>query len=1120
MSSRYSKPLPPLPLPELPNEIWLKIAGELTLEGKKHLFSLNRTFYDLYMNEKYRNLTLVSTDSVEFVQTMETLKESEVAKRVRALTFWPEPVLEAIYSTKPEGKRVIRVPVNSVPTVDLDSPVPPLDARLGRSENRLEGLKRLLSKKRPPLMDVPAAGPPPVQYRFVELPPLPPHYERFRMFKKVLLTLTGVEEVSVKYYANSGCRDYRQQNLRRDLAVIMHEHLWPTVKDTVRKLSLDVDESSFSDIVPSLPEDPLNIRHFELKLWSLESEVERSDADEWKRRKDAVTSDVVSFVRILNRRSNQLESVSLQTGSRGVWNAIYSLSLSNLQSLQLPLTEGMMMRGPRDCGIHLFLPSSSAGIQHLSLVGSDSTDNNFPSEHGEEGLFDDSAWRSATADFRPFKVLTSLEIRLPDRVSQYARMFKYLAHLAPNLESLEVQDEIGSCKELRVMLESFTGTERRKRKLRELRVRVRILTPDVLKCIFSRCTGLGKLGIVYEVLRPLEESAGMECMELGKHLAQDKLESDELLFLPLLDGASQTMPRTLKEGPDFPAELWLHIAGMLEPEERHKLIGLNRLCFELVMNERYRNLSLVSSDGYNLLETMERLLIPGIANRVRSLTIWSEDVCLAIWPAKFSIEPGPRYELSPHQIVPVPEEPESIWSAVKRRVFREDKPPPERRYIVRRYPVLPDSPGRLQLFKQALGRITNLEELSIKRRVRLNGNRRPIPSPEQMALFLANCMQECIWPVARETVRKLTLDVDSQFFEGFVPAPDVLPQNIRHFVLRLWSNANANSEENLKMSSNVALFVRKLSEAKTGTSGLEKLSLEGDCQAFWSTLGTIPNLRGLELYVPAQVIVQRPTQDTDLHRLLMKNAESIQHLSIIPMNNTPQQPHLSSNSIDASAEPRLIQVGAVASQTLPNLKSLKFKFPWRGRESETLEWRIALEYFTFLGKNATSLTIQDSLSEIGLESTLRAFNRIRQEPLRELYLNVTVLTPGVVETIVRICPNLVKLDVVYGTLCPEDEFVSWTLKPSRTQAVLAKFIQQIKDRGCHPCPSLTDISLMSYVSGTGLKYHLPLMKVYAGILPSVVSFAGIRDATEEALACLEPKMAFLAAGSGRNAAWN
>ena len=62
------------------------------------------------------------------------------------------------------------------------------------------------------------------------------------------------------------------------------------------------------------------------------------------------------------------------------------------------------------------------------------------------------------------------------------------------------------------------------------------------------------------------------------------------------------------ERPELPAELWLHIGEMLEPEERYKLIGLNRLFFEIVMNERYRNLRLVSPDGFNFVETMERLL--------------------------------------------------------------------------------------------------------------------------------------------------------------------------------------------------------------------------------------------------------------------------------------------------------------------------------------------------------------------------------------------------------------------------------------------------------------------------------------------------------------------------------
>jgi hypothetical protein len=522
--------------------------------------------------------------------------------------------------------------------------------------------------------------------------------------------------------------------------------------------------------------------------------------------------------------------------------------------------------------------------------------------------------------------------------------------------------------------------------------------------------------------------------------------------------------------------------------------------------------------------------MPGIAKRVRTLTIWPEDVCRAVYPEK---DEGSHFKT-----VPVDKTPDTIWRKTKRRVFKKDaSPKPE--YTVIRLPDLPKPPARLRMFKQALRGLTNLEELSIKRRVRLNGNYQPLPPPDQMFGFLPTCMQECIWPAIKKSVRKLTLDVDNQFFEDFVPAQENFPKSLRHLVLRLWSSPR----ENFKMSDEVVPFVRQLSSSRNGS--LEKLSLEGDCQALWSAFGTIPNLHNLELQVPAQIIIQQDTQDTDLHRLLLNNAESIQHLSVIPVN-TPRR-----SSFDASAEPRWHQAGVDSPKTLHKLKSLKFKFPWRGGVgSETREWSSALNYYALLGQNATSLTVQDSLSLVGLESTLRAFNRVRQAPFQELHLNVTVLSPAVVSTITQLCPNLVKLDLVYGTLLPDGEFNSWTLKPSLAESMLvsiyylllrillysiglvinnllpifvcfqAKFIQQIKERGCHPCPSLTDISLMTYVARTGLKYHLPLMKAYAEILPSIVSFAGIRDAAEEALAQLEPKMAFLAAGSGRNAAWS
>jgi hypothetical protein len=66
-------------------------------------------------------------------------------------------------------------------------------------------------------------------------------------------------------------------------------------------------------------------------------------------------------------------------------------------------------------------------------------------------------------------------------------------------------------------------------------------------------------------------------------------------------------------GPDLPVELWLLITEYLEPKEKRKLIGVNRLFFELAMDELYGHLSLVSDDPWLFIDTMETLRygVPG-----------------------------------------------------------------------------------------------------------------------------------------------------------------------------------------------------------------------------------------------------------------------------------------------------------------------------------------------------------------------------------------------------------------------------------------------------------------------------------------------------------------------------
>jgi len=48
--------------------------------------------------------------------------------------------------------------------------------------------------------------------------------------------------------------------------------------------------------------------------------------------------------------------------------------------------------------------------------------------------------------------------------------------------------------------------------------------------------------------------------------------------------------------PDLPVELWLHILSNVPRSPLHNLLGVNRLLFELAMNDLYEEVRLISED--------------------------------------------------------------------------------------------------------------------------------------------------------------------------------------------------------------------------------------------------------------------------------------------------------------------------------------------------------------------------------------------------------------------------------------------------------------------------------------------------------------------------------------------
>ncbi|KAJ3516430.1 hypothetical protein NLJ89_g1133 [Agrocybe chaxingu] len=82
----------------------------------------------------------------------------------------------------------------------------------------------------------------------------------------------------------------------------------------------------------------------------------------------------------------------------------------------------------------------------------------------------------------------------------------------------------------------------------------------------------------------------------------------------------------------LPNELWLSIADLVPPRERPKLVGVNRLFFNMIMNELYGQLSFISADPRIFADKLRSLQGPTgtMGDRVRVLTVWPAAVRDAI----------------------------------------------------------------------------------------------------------------------------------------------------------------------------------------------------------------------------------------------------------------------------------------------------------------------------------------------------------------------------------------------------------------------------------------------------------------------------------------------------------
>ncbi|KAF9523302.1 hypothetical protein CPB83DRAFT_693934 [Crepidotus variabilis] len=72
--------------------------------------------------------------------------------------------------------------------------------------------------------------------------------------------------------------------------------------------------------------------------------------------------------------------------------------------------------------------------------------------------------------------------------------------------------------------------------------------------------------------------------------------------------------------PDLPVEIWLEILAYLPRSALHKMLSINRLLFELALNDIYEEIRLVDDDE-EMVKVLKQLRSPSIAERVKRLYI-------------------------------------------------------------------------------------------------------------------------------------------------------------------------------------------------------------------------------------------------------------------------------------------------------------------------------------------------------------------------------------------------------------------------------------------------------------------------------------------------------------------
>ncbi|KIM44335.1 hypothetical protein M413DRAFT_443337 [Hebeloma cylindrosporum] len=509
----------------------------------------------------------------------------------------------------------------------------------------------------------------------------------------------------------------------------------------------------------------------------------------------------------------------------------------------------------------------------------------------------------------------------------------------------------------------------------------------------------------------------------------------------------------------LPIELWFYIAELIPPSDLLKLVGINRVFFTLIMNELYNQLSFITSDPRVFIDKLTELQSPGLAERIRVLTLWPSavrDAVNAIQPDDADVPGTLERPTTPKPAAYLQKSRERVEKLLgHRRTASRVRTPPKAAF--------PSPEERSQMFHDAIRNLTRVEEYEINWYFD-KGNKE---SAWKFSFFPE------IWQSIGSNLRRLSIDVQVFKLGDIVMSSGSLPK-VEELLLTLRSEVRLGHSGDTTIPYFLNKFSRTLQHLSIKTIGHQELSTIFQPEL----LGRFPLLVKLSIIMPLDA---HHLRDPLGFKQLLQNNPTIRDLCIRYSRCCRPCTDDGFKTYDGRHQ-------LYSGVSLPNLHALELglHIPIPADHTSPM-----LNYIGRLGSDLTSLTLKDrSLTLEEIRIVLRLFPSYQ---LKRLSLFPRLLSPQLIDLIAKTCPDLnsLSMDVEMAVGLETAQLASYIDNVEGfALGLLVDAVDVENDRWRYRTWMLADVSVMKWEFKVGHQYNFACMKAIAEAVPSVRSFAG------------------------------